>query len=117
MALQESGDNPTVGGTGHHVRRESNGSVFSEEEGPVRHRRRRHRVRHGVKRYRTQRSRNGSSDSSTKGRRSLRPMARRLDVQYTCSESDEESTAIVSDIDRIMGNYPPRSVRETSNIN
>ncbi|VDK75126.1 unnamed protein product [Litomosoides sigmodontis] len=111
LALQESGGNLIVGDNGHHARHESDHSAFSEEEGPVRYRRRRHHVRHGVKRYRTQRSPNRSSDSSAEGQYLLRPVPR-FDIQCTCLESDVESPTAASDIDRMMGrNYPQRSRR------
>ncbi|CAG9532216.1 unnamed protein product [Cercopithifilaria johnstoni] len=115
LALQQSSGYPMVSSGRYRMRYGSNHSIFSEERSPVRPRRR--RIRHAVKRYRTNRSRSESPRASRKRRRSLPPIARRRIVDYTTSESDEEPMEEVSYIDRnIERNYPLRSRRSVRPI-
>lgn len=111
LALQQYRGYPMIGGSRYRIRRGINRNIFAGERSAILSRR--HRTRHGIKRYRTPRSRSDSSHTSTKRRRSLPPTARRITPEYTSSASDEEPMDEVSSTDdSIQQNYLLRSVME-----
>uniref|UniRef100_A0A0R3RXX7 BZIP domain-containing protein n=1 Tax=Elaeophora elaphi TaxID=1147741 RepID=A0A0R3RXX7_9BILA len=94
FVLQPRIGNPVTGGDGYCLQYESSHSLSSEKRSLVRSRR---RTRRAVKRYHTHRSQSESACTSTKRRRSVTPVTRRrINAEYTSSETDEEPVEEVS---------------------
>ncbi|VDK88264.1 unnamed protein product [Onchocerca ochengi] len=117
LVAQQSDDYPfLVDRDGQRRRYGSNRSTFFEERSRA-HPRRRHHLRHGVKRYHSPRSLSRSSSVSTKRRRSLPLMkTRRIGVRYSSSsQSDEKPVEADANID-IEERLPRESRRSRRSV-